>query len=129
MPTRPAVDAEVLTVRKTASLHPARDPRFRQPEHLHVTTSTHRPDGVQGLHGGGRNGHHGTVSPRVILGTDHGDAAAAVISILSEYHSPPRCYSPCYDASDASQPANVALVCGAMDSRRPSHSSTLINDN
>ena len=46
--------------------------RLRQPEHLRLTTNPRRPDGVQSLHGGGSDGHHGAGSLHVGLGADHG---------------------------------------------------------
>ena len=93
MPTRP-----LWPLKNSQSANPAAwaipltrrgDLRFRQPEHLHLTTSARRPDGVQSLHGGGSDGHHGALGLDVGLGADDGDAAAAVIPILSESHSAP----------------------------------------
>ena len=82
----PAVAAEELPINQTSGfgdrLHPPGDLRFRQPEDLHVTSSTHRPDGVQGFHGGGGDGHHGAGSLDVGLGANHGDATAAVVPAL-----------------------------------------------
>ena len=82
----PAVPAEELPVGQTGGfgddLHPPGDLRLRQPEHLHLTTHARRPDGVQGPHGGGGDGHYGALGFGVGLGADHGDAAAAVVPAL-----------------------------------------------
>ena len=67
----PAVAAEELPIGKTRGfgngLHPPGDLRFRQPEHLLMAANTHRPDGVQGPHGGGGDGHHGPAASTSVL--------------------------------------------------------------
>ena len=82
-----AVAAEGLPVRQPRGprnhLHPPGDLRLRQPEHLLLATSAQWPDGIQGRHGGGRDGDHGaTSSLHIGLGADDGDATAAVVPAL-----------------------------------------------
>ena len=63
-------------------LHPPGDLGLRHPEHSLINVNARRPDGVQSLHGGGGDGHHGAGRFHVGLGADEGDAAAAVIPAL-----------------------------------------------
>ena len=52
---------------------------FDSPNTFLPTTNTHRPDDVQGAHGGGGNGHHGILGLNVGLGMNHSDAAVTVV--------------------------------------------------
>ena len=82
----PTVAAEELPVGQPRGFGGRLDPpvglRFRQPEHVHLTTNVHRPDSVQSLYGGGGDGHHGALGFDVGLGANHGDTAAAVVPTL-----------------------------------------------
>ena len=63
-------------------LHAPGDLGLRKPEHPRLATSACRPDGGEGLHGGGGDGHHRALSLGIGLRTDYRDAAAAVLPAL-----------------------------------------------
>ena len=81
MPTRP-----LWPLKNSQSAKSAGDLGLRKSKYLLVRVNAHWLDGVQGLLGGGGNGHHGSGSLYVRLGADRG-RASAVVSILSKPHS------------------------------------------
>ena len=95
-----AVAAEEFPVRQPRGfgdgLDPPGDLGLRKPEDFVIGIGSRRPDGGEGLHGGGGDGDHRALGLSVGLGADHGDAAGVVLPAphVAPDECPYECLSP-----------------------------------